>query len=194
MFTDALKRPLPSQINADPKVDPEIEDNDPGLDEPVEPVELTPEEEKEADRCIDLAATPVMLKNVLGDEEVKEFVMTTDFDVACMEGFMTESFSNDVMKPSFFTEAKIYNKTKVQFDKKARFAQLFEISVLGCARAKNDPDYIRYQKVLAMRRKLRKRLRAKYKNPALKRAKFYLQRLRRSGSGVLSKVAKAITK
>lgn len=210
MFSDVLKRPLPSQMNPNLVDDADIDDMesqigaepnddddtiDPELEKEVDQVELTPEEEREADRCIDLAATPVMLKEVLGDKEVQEFVISDDFEVGCLEGFLTESFRDEALKDSFFAEAgKIYNKTKVQLDKKARFAQLFEISVLGCARAKNDPDYIKLQKVLKMRRVLKKRLRQKYRNPALKRAKFYLQRLRKSGSGILSKVAKTISK
>lgn len=197
-FRDMLNRPLPSKLmmeDVDDITPEDIDDVDTPDTDPVEgEVTLNPEEEEEADRAIELAATPVLLKEVLSDKEVKEFVEDNDFNVACNEGFMTESFADEVGADSMFMEGKgYYNKMVIRLDKKARFAQLFEISVLGCAKAKNDPDFIKLQKLQKARRALKKKLRMKYKGQALKRAKFYLQRLKSSRSGIMRKVADSVS-
>lgn len=203
-FRDLLSKPLPSKQRAmmeDAELNAQLDDDESILDEPDDDIDapvaevndMTPEEENEADRVIDLAATPNLLKEVLSDTEVKEFVNSDEFDLCCNEGFMSESFQDQINKDSMFVEGKIYNKTKIQLDKKARFAQLFEISVLGCAKAKNDPDYIKLEKAQKLRRKYKKRLRMKYKGQALKRAKFYLQRLKSSRSGIMHKLGNAIS-
>lgn len=221
-FQDLLNKPLPSAGKAKPITegfdgyDNFEENNIDGdlandlaataeVDDPEEPVppmdpdevELSPEESEEADRIINLTATPIVLKDALADKEMKEFAESVDFDIAVNEGYMMESDASHLTGDTFFEafdndlfmEAKFANKTKVQFSLKDRLSQLFEISVLGCARAKNDPDYIRLVKLQKARRTLKARLRQKYRQPATQKARMYLQRLKKSRSGVLSKVA-----
>lgn len=213
MFKDMLNKPLPSKLGLVPFTEADINDefmndldasglvNDTeDIPSEVNSVDLTPEESEEADRVIDMAATPIVLKEVLGEKEIKEFVESYEFDIACNEGFLTESDSSTLTGEytpemlEYMTEAKLYNKTKVQMSVKDRFAQLFEISVLGCARAKNDPDYIKLVKIQKARRVLKARLRQKYRNPALQKAKLYLQRLKKSRSGIIAKAAGKISK
>lgn len=213
MFKDMLNKPLPSKLGQVPFTESDINDefmddldasglvNDAeDIPSDVDAVALTPEESEEADRVIDMAATPIVLKEVLGEKEIKEFVDSYEFDIACNEGFLTESDSTTLTGEytpemlEYMTEAKLYNRTKVQMSVKDRFAQLFEISVLGCARAKNDPDYIKLVKIQKARRVLKARLRQKYRNPALQKAKLYLQRLKKSRSGIIAKAAGKISK
>lgn len=221
-FQDLLNKPLPSAGKAKPITESydddfqeDVVDDDlaedlaatAAVDDPEEPVapmgpeevELSPEESEEADRIINLTATPFVLKDALSDKAMKEFTESVDFDIAVNEGYMMESDASHLAGETFFEsfdndlfmEAKFANKTKVQFSLKDRLNQLFEISVLGCARAKNDPDYIRLVKLQKARRTLKARLRQKYRQPATQKARMYLQRLKKSRSGVLSKVANA---
>lgn len=217
MFKDLLNKPLPSKSSdlfaesagylTESEVDDLVDDldaagmvnDDEDIPMPVDDVGMTQEESEEADRVIDMAATPIVLKELLDDKEMTEFVGSYEFDIACNEGFLLESdvtsltgeYTEEMLE--YMTEAKLYNKTKIQMSIKDRFAQLFEISVLGCARAKNDPDYIRLVKIQKARRTLKKRLRAKYRTPALQKARMYLQRLKKSRSGVVAKAAAKIT-
>lgn len=213
MFKDMLNRPLPSKTGktfTEADIDDDfmndldasglVNDVDDELPTTADTGELTPEESEEADRVINMAATPIILKEMLGEQDMKEFVESYEFDIAVNEGFLTESDMSTLTgeytpeQLEYMTEAKLYNKTKVQMSVKDRFAQLFEISVLGCARAKNDPDYIKLVKIQKARRVLKKRLRQKYRSPALQKAKIYLQRLRKSRSSVVAKVASKISK
>lgn len=214
MFADILKQPLPSKVKkSESFMEGGLDDLDLNLDDDLEAamnageedevedlagatdVSLTPEESEEADKVISMAATPIILKDVLGENELEKFAESEDFTVACNEGFLTEGvLSTENGFGTLVTEGKLYNKTKVQFSMKDRLAQLFEISVLGCARAKNDPDYIKLVKVQKARRVLKARLRQKYRNPAMQKAKMYLQRLKKSKSNVLANVAKKILK
>lgn len=156
-----------------------------GEDEP----DLSPEEDAEADKLINLAATPVVLKEELSPEEVTEFAQGYEYGIACDEGFLLENCEVELCTPSIFTEAKFYNKNMVRMTKEARTNQLFEICVQAIARAKNDPIYWKLHKVQIARRRLKGMLRQKYKAPAMKKAREYLIRLRASKSPVLSKAA-----
>lgn len=156
-----------------------------GEDEP----ELSPEEDAEADKLINLAATPVVLKEELSPEEVTEFARGYEYQIGCDEGFLLEDCEMELCAPSIFTEAKFYNKNMVRMTKEARTNQLFEICVQAIARAKNDPIYWKLHKVQIARRRLKGMLRQKYKAQAMKKARDYLIRLRASKSSVLAKAA-----
>jgi len=170
--------------------DPEFKDD---LEKP-ESFELTPEEEAEADSIINIAATPVILKEVLTQEAVDAFVESADFDIAVSEGFALEGTKDNFTSVTgeLFTEAKFYSKNQVRFTKEARTNQLFEICVQAIARAKNDPVYTKLAKVQELRRKLKAVLRQRYKAPAMKKAKEYIVRLRRSKSATIANAAKKI--
>ena len=183
----------PEDITINPDVDPEELETVDDFERP-ESFELSPEEDAEADAMINIAATPVILKEFLSQEAVKEFLESADFDIAVEEGLALEGtkVTFESVTSELFTEAKFYSKNQVRFTKEARTNQLFEICVQAIARAKNDPVYLKLAKVQNMRRKLKAVLRQRYKAPAMKKAKEYIVRLRRSKSPVISNVAKKI--
>lgn len=180
---------LASSLTADaPSQMPEDDDDD------TEEVELSPEEDAEADSIINLAATPIVLKEELTPSEVKEFAESEEYSIAVDEGFAFESadetFACTVGDIFVATEAaKFSNKNIVRFTKEARTNQLFEVCVQACARAKNDPMYWKLHKVQELRRKIKAVLRVRYKGPAMKKAKEYLIRLRQSKSPTMAKAA-----
>lgn len=217
-FIDALRKPLPSATIEEPVleapvVDPvqegvddiedmeiDVEEKDPVMDEIVddfekpESLELTPEEEADADSMINIAATPILLKEVLSQEAVDDFLESAEFDIAVEEGFALEGTKDNFesFTGELFTEAKFYNKNQVRFTKEARTNQLFEICIQAIARAKNDPVYFKLAKVQTLRRKLKAVLRQRYKAPAMKKAKEYIVRMRRSKAPTLANAAKKI--
>lgn len=156
---------------------------------------LSPEEDEEADKLINLAATPVVLKEELSPEEITEFAESYEYQIACDEGFLLESCEAEFFNTaSLVTEGKFYNKNMVRMTKEARTHQLFEICVQAIARAKNDPVYWKLHKVQIARRRLKGILRERYKGPAMKKAREYLIRLRASKSPILSKVGNTLDK
>lgn len=162
----------------------------------VEPVELTADEEREADDLMSLAGTTELLKAELNAEERASFLESaTETQIAVFEGFLLES---DVLPASeedddVVTEAKMYSKTMVRFSKEDRKAQLYAVALNVSARAHNDPDFIKLQKVQKVRRVLKRRIQKKYHAEAIKRMKVYFNRLRSSKSSVLASIGKKIT-
>ena len=144
----------------------------------LEEVELSPEEEREADDLMSLAGTTELLRSELNAEERADFLESAkDTQIAVFEGFLLESDitpaseEDDVM-----TEAKMYAKTSVRFSKEDRKRQLYAVALNVSARAHNDPDYIKLQKVQKMRRILKRKIQKKYHTEAIKRMKVYFTR------------------
>ena len=212
-FLDRLREDLPSASVATPVVEGAVTEgvndidnidlpgidagNDGGFDDDLEKpdsFELTPEEDAEADSIIDIAATPVILKEVLTTESVSNFLESSDWDIAVSEGFALEGTKDNFgsVTGDLFTEAKFYAQNQVRFTKEARTNQLFEICVQAIARAKNDPVYFKLAKVQEMRRKLKAVLRQRYKQPAMKKAKEYIIRLRKSKAATIADAAKKL--
>lgn len=218
-FLDKLREPVPSSYTYTESVDDDMslfggrndiynmsagyefdDDDEPEETEFVDDLEkpssleLTPEEEAEADSIINIAATPVMLKEVLTQEAVNAFSESEEFDIAVEEGFalegMRETFSYTTK--DLFMEAKFYSKNVMHLTKDAKTNQLFEICVQAIARAKNDPVYFKLSKVQELRRKLKATLRQRYKAPAMKKAKEYIIRMKRSKAPTISNVAKKL--
>ena len=163
--------------------------------------ELTPEEDIEADRIINLAATPIILKSELGSDILQEFCNSEEYATAVDEGFLEDATLDmllesvgDLFEDEYYTEAKFFSKNKVQFTKEARMNQLFEVCVQAVARAKKDPLYFKLAKVQKLRRNLKAQLRVKYRAQAMKKAKEYLARLKKSRSGVIANMANKILK
>ena len=160
-------------------------------DEPE--ITLTPEEEKEADDLMGVAATTELIKSELSAEEQCKFYESVDAKIAVFENLLLESdlYTTD---SDVVTEGtrRIFQKTRVQFSKKDRMAQLFAVAVNVSAKAHNDPLYTKYQKILRIRRITRAKLRKKYRSEAIRRMKIYYQRLKNSKSPVLNKVAKSV--
>ena len=53
--------------------------------------EFTPEEDIEADRIINLAATPIILKSELGSDILQEFCNSEEYATAVDEGFLEDA-------------------------------------------------------------------------------------------------------
>lgn len=136
---------------------------------------LTPEQSQRVDDTMNTVATPMLLADELGDDDINEFVESVDSDIAVTEGFLTE-------------------KTIVRFDKNAKRAQLYEIAVASVAREKNDPLWHRLEKTYEIERTIKAKLRKKYHSQATMKVKEYLKRASKSKSGVLSKIANKILK
>ena len=180
------------------EMEDELRDSD--LDDVVgdiDPVELSADEEREADDLMSLAGTTELLKSELNVEERTAFLESSvDTQIAVFEGFLLESdvlpASNDE-EDDVVTEAKMYNKTTVRFSREDRKAQLYAVALNVSARAHNDPDYVKLQKVQKVRRVLKKRIQKKYHAEAIKRMKVYFNRLRTSKSNVLASLGKKIS-
>lgn len=204
-FEELMKNPIPAELRRDaninegvecgtecgdepvvPGVDPEkvpsptpvepvppVIDPAPEADAPVEPkedTELTPDESKRVDDVINTVATPILLNSELDECDMKEFVEGLDIDIAVAEGFLTE-------------------RTIVRFDKNAKRAQLFEVAVRAVAREKKDPLYRKLEWLEKMKRIIEAKLRKKYESPARKKVLGYIDRAKKSKSGILSKIA-----
>lgn len=176
------------------KLEEDISDSD--IDDAVgdEPeVSLSPEEEREADDMMGVAATTELIKSELSAEDQQKFYESVDAKIAVFENLLMESDlynrSGDVVTEG---TRRIFQKTRVQFSKKDRLAQLFAVAVNVSAKSHNDPLYTKYQKILRIRRITRAKLRKKYRGEAIRRMKVYYQRLKNSKSPVLNKVAKSV--
>ena len=176
------------------KLEEDISDSD--IDDAVgdEPeVSLSPEEEREADDMMGVDATTELIKSELSAEDQQKFYESVDAKIAVFENLLMESDlynrSGDVVTEG---TRRIFQKTRVQFSKKDRLAQLFAVAVNVSAKAHNDPLYTKYQKILRIRRITRAKLRKKYRGEAIRRMKIYYQRLKNSKSPVLNKVAKSV--
>lgn len=176
------------------KLEEDISDSD--IDDAVgdEPeVSLSPEEEREADDMMGVAATTELIRSELSAEDQQKFYESVDAKIAVFENLLMESDlynrSGDVVTEG---TRRIFQKTRVQFSKKDRLAQLFAVAVNVSAKAHNDPLYTKYQKILRIRRITRAKLRKKYRGEAIRRMKVYYQRLKNSKSPVLNKVAKSV--
>ena len=140
-----------------------------------------------------VAATTELIKSELSAEEQQKFYESVDAKIAVFENLLMESDlynrSGDVVTEG---TRRIFQKTRVQFSKKDRLAQLFAVAVNVSAKSHNDPLYTKYQKILRIRRITRAKLRKKYRSEAIRRMKVYYQRLKNSKSPVLNKVAKSV--
>lgn len=169
-------------------------DNIVGGDE--DEVHLSPEEEIKADDMMSVAATTALVKDELNTEEKVEFIKN-ESGIAVSEGFMTATDVNEMsvelglIKESddMVTEAKYGNRMIIKLNKDAKQKQLYALAVNVSAAAHGDPDYVKYKKVMKMRRILRARMAKKYHGEAMRRMKVYFKRLQSSKSGILAKIA-----
>ena len=165
----------------------------------AEKVELDPNEEREADDMMGVAATAVLINDEMSSDEKKEFAESTrDVQIAINEGLLLESdidtMLESVSMDEIFTEGRYDKKMLIRLDKNAKMKQLFSLGVNVSASAHRDPDYIKYKKVLRMRKILKARLTKKYHAEAMKRMKIYFKTLNNSKSNILSKLAKKVSK
>ena len=157
-------------------------------------VDLTPEEEINADDMMSIAATTLLVNDELNAEEKAQFV-ESEGQIAVNEGFMTSTDVNSIaMESGLVQEAKYTNKMIIRLDAESKKKQLYALAVNVSAAAHNDPDYHKLKKVMKMRKILRAKLERKYHGEATKRMKVYFNRLRRSKSNSLSKIGDKYSK
>ena len=151
-------------------------------------VDLTPDEEMEADDLMSMAATSMLVNDELSAEEKVEFVQN-EAEIAVEEGFMTDADVNQLaIEAGLVQEAKYTNKMVIRLDAESKKKQLYALALNVCAAAKHDPDYVKLKKVMKMRKILRAKLARKYHSEATKRMKVYFARLRHSKTSALSKI------
>lgn len=178
-FDDDFENDISDFDDGDEETDPELsildndsdDDVDDRDDDQVE--DLGPDEEQKVADTLDVVATPLLLAQEFSLDDLEEFTESLDCDVAIEEGYLTE-------------------RTIVKFDKKAKLARAYEIALFKIARSHNDRDYNKLETVWRMERKLKARLRQKYHMAAMKQAREYVQRLRKSKSKTLSKLGRKI--
>ena len=157
-------------------------------------VDLSPDEEMEADDLMSMAATSMLVNDELSAEEKVAFVQN-EAEIAIEEGYMTDADVNQLaLEAGLIQEAKYTNKMIIRLDAESKKKQLYALALNVCAASKHDPDYIKLKKVMKMRKILRAKLDRKYHAEATKRMKVYFARLRHSKSGVLSKIGAKFSK
>ena len=186
--------------------DDDLNDMASSLKEPMVPdgpeVSLTPDEEMHADDLMQVAGTAALIRGEMNAEERTALVESvSDLRIGMTEGFLNDSLIMDLKESvsdatmdddDAFTEAKIYNKTTVRMSKKARLNQLFEIAVITCARAHNDPAYAKYKKACKIKKFYRAQMRQRYRSEAMKRMKILFARLKQSKSPIIKSLGKKV--
>lgn len=176
----------------DDELGDEDDADDDGIPDDMEdeevPQPLEGEDDVKADEMMAIATTPVLIRDELTAEEAVNFYESSDYDIAVNEGLVLESDVEDLYQEGVFASP---NKP-FKMTKKARFRQLYEMSVLIEARMHNDPIYTKLEKAYRIERINKKKLRKKYHGLAIRRAKIYLKRLTNSKSGVLKNIGKKL--
>ena len=91
-------------------------------------------------------------------EESVQFYESTDSDIAVSEGLIMESDVDDI-----FTEGVFASPNKpFKMTKRARFKQLYELSVQIEARAHRDPQMVKLDRAYKIERQIKANLRKKY--------------------------------
>lgn len=184
-FMDLLNRPLPSSKekdtlsfhyedgdNCDPNLTiTEIKDLS-GTD--VEPcTELSYDEATRVDELLKRLGTPIVVGDMIGDDEIAVFKESTDVDIALDECYFTE-------------------RTIVKFDKAARKSQLKKVAVFAIAKEKKDPLYKKLNTVWKLERNLEAKLYQKYGVQADARVRQYISNAKRSKSSMIKNIAKKL--
>ena len=157
-------------------------------------VDLSPEEEIQADDMMSVAATTMLVNDELNVDEKAEFVQTQG-ETAVIEGFMTETDVNEIaLESGLVQEGKYTNKMIIRLDAESKKKQLYALAVNVSAAAHHDPDYVKLKKVMKMRKILRAKLDRKYHAEATKRMRIYFNRLKKSKAPALSKIGHKFSK
>ena len=191
-FRDMLHSPLPSKRNSiydnnyyeaatdnDEVTVADIEDGsgDNFTNEPKTsgPVELDDEASQRVDDTIKRVATPIIIEDMLNDDEIAVLKESIDADILCTESYLNE-------------------RTIVKLDKGAKRKQLIKVASLTIAKEKKDPLYKKLMTVWKMERALEAKIYAKYEAQSKQRANKYLKNAKNSKSPLLKKAVSKITK
>ena len=161
-----------------------------GDDDDDEEINLSPDEEVQADDMMKVAATAMLVNDELSVEEKASFIESNEANVAITEGFMTDSDVNAMsVDCGLVTEGNNYNKKMIiRLDAESKKKQLKALAVNVSAAAHKDPDYYKLKKVMKMRKILRRKLAKKYNAEATKRMKVYFARLKNSKVPTLNRI------
>lgn len=160
---------------------------------PAEPVDA--EDDAEADHAMNLAATPMLLQEELTEADCGKMCESGEMDILVDEGFMMEAdigllgYEDDFMEGVFAPEGRPFKMTK-----KARFQQLYALSLQIEARAHHDPFYPKMQKAYKIERTIKKGWEKRYGALAKRRALRYLKRLSQSKSPTVKKIVNKMVK
>jgi hypothetical protein len=180
-------------------LDAELSDDiaDDIADDGETPVNLTADEEQEADDMMAVAATTALINDEMNKTEKTKFIESAEYVAAAVnEGLLLESDVNELATTlGLVTEANNYNKKMIiRLDKEAKKKQLFAIAVNVSAAAHHDADYVKLKKVNRMRKILRRKLIKKYQAEATRRMKIYFKKLTSSRATPLQKIGQALSR
>lgn len=167
------------------------------VDDPTPAAPVDAEDDAEADHAMNLAATPMLLQDELSEDDCGKMCESGELDILVDEGFMLESdialleanTYDDFMEGVFAPEGRPFKMTK-----KARFQQLYALSLQIEARAHHDPFYPKMQKTYKIERAIKRGWEKRYGPLAKRRALKYLKRLAKSKSPTVKKIVSKMIK
>ena len=169
------------------------------VDDPTPAPPLEGEADQDADNMMAIIATPMIINDAMTVQEAADFLESGDAEIAVSEDLLLESAMDEMMEDIFggstgdtaYTESVFASPNKpYKMTKKARFNQLYELSLQIEARAHHDPFVPRIEKAYKIEREIKAGWRQRYGTLAKKRAMKYLKRIMRSNSSGLKKAAK----
>ena len=132
---------------------------------------LTAEETEKVDNAVKRLATPIIVDDILGEDEIAVFKESADIDIACDEEYFSE-------------------RTIVKFDKHARRRQLKKVAIFAIAKERKDPLYKKLNTIWKIERNLEAKLYKKYGTQADARVREYISNAKKSKSSTIKSVAK----
>ena len=166
------------------------------VDDPTPAPPLEGEADQDADNMMAIIATPMIINDAMTVQEAADFLESGDAEIAVSEYLLLESAMDEMIGDIFggdqaYTESVFASPNKpFKMTKKARFNQLYELSLQIEARAHHDPFVPRIEKAYKIEREIKAGWRQRYGALAKKRAMKYLKRIMRSNSSGLKKAAK----
>lgn len=175
-FRDLLGRPLPSRKN-DITVTyessmsdlTETDINKLSGNDVEEDNELDENQIENVDASIRRLGTPIIVDEILGDDEVAVFKESTDVDIAADEAYFSE-------------------RTIIRLDKNAKKRQLKKVAIFAIAKEKKDPLYRKLNTIWKIERNLEAKLFQKYGSKADARVKVYIANAKKSKSSTIKTV------
>lgn len=192
-----LEKELGVNGNLPDMEEPDLSEVPTSVDDPTPAKPLEGDDDQEADNMMAICATPVVLDETLTTEAAEEFIESGEYQMAIAEGLILESDLDQMIAElsdaQEFTEGAFAAPgKKYKMTKKARFNQLYELSLQIEARAHRDPFYPKLQKAYKIERTIKAGWRKRYGALAKRRAMKYLKRLAASKSSTLRSAAKKI--
>lgn len=183
----------PEDSTDDNKIDPTVAAS---VDDPTPAPPLEGDADQDADNMMAIVATPMLLADTLTTEEAIDFLESGDMDIAVSEDLLLEEACDEMVQDLFGSGDQAYTESvfaspnrPYKMTKKARFNQLYELSLQIEARAHHDPFVPRLDKAYKIERTIKAGWRKRYGALATRRAKNYLKRLMHSNSKGLKKAA-----